>query len=38
MSLSRLNLSVVDVAIRAEQHEELAERVAKLERKAPKHG
>ena len=30
-TLSRINLSVVDVAIRAEVHEDLGERVAALE-------
>jgi hypothetical protein len=36
--LSRANLTMVDVAIRAEQHEELAARVAELEGRLPKHG
>jgi hypothetical protein len=33
-ALSRINLAAVDVAIRAHQHEDLAERVAALEQRA----
>jgi hypothetical protein len=35
-SLSRINLSVVDTAIRAQQHEELEPRIAELERRVPR--